>query len=650
MIHSNSEERFNRANNLFDKISKDKKRINEQFGVVEYSKKVGDKTFGIIKENNLYTVKFANNKNSKILSEEFQYLNGYEDRKRFQRVTLQEAIKLLHLHLNEDRYVVDVPVPTEPEPVTEPQIPPMDNPTDADLNGSEEETPSNPNNMDDMENDGDADMTGDNGETDDEKEIQKMTGKLAADLREKIDKGDAEFTVGIFKSIIAAAKKLPEDKQEEIKSKVEDVFSGEETEPQVEPENTQEIKENSYMKRTIREQPEGKATPPKAEQVAQTIYHDFQDIWEKNDDMDIKSQYSSDGKYARIHFMTGKNYDLFVLYFVTSMDSDATGKPVLKGEYDLCVVSTENVDKFFNVLKSGLPNKADLESVCEKMVVDQSYTSDFKNKIRSFLTSDKSMNTGKLRVDVKGQADSKPASMGDLEEMAAFRKSINESIKKEKNYTEEEVEEMISKTALSLNKLKKGYNAVIQDPETLSLLNAVYEKLYNLRSIKARKKEMSREHSSNQLKKENAMKTAVKMQRPMAETGHLTVRGDKLTDPKIKVAVDKALSANKDVNIVSETKNFTIGGLRKMIKENEMVNSGSSYLKLDPDQFHYFVEFLESSLELFDDADMGFYEGQTGMDVGQLMDYYSAYGYDSSKNHEQELAKIKQNYEMASSK
>lgn len=645
MIHSNSEERFNRANNLFDKISKDKKRINEQFGVVEYSKKVGDKTFGIIKENNLYTVKFANNKNSKILSEEFQYLNGYEDRKRFQRVTLQEAIKLLHLHLNEDRYVVDVPVPTEPEPVTEPQIPPMDNPS-MDVPpmdnppDTEEETPFNPtNNDEDMDNNSD----------DEEKEIQKMTGKLAADLRKKIDDGDAEFTVGIFKSIIAAAKKLPENEKTEIKNKIEDVLNGEESDETTEPKNTQEIKENFYMKKQLKEAPEGATGVLTGEEVAKQIYHDFEDIWQ-NGDMDIKAQYSPDGKYARVHFMTGKKFDLFVLYFVTTkIDAKETNKRrIKKGEYDLCVVSVDNVNQFFNLLKQGTPNLEKLNAICEKGVIDQSYTGDFKNKIRNFLTSEKSMNTGKLRVDSKFNPNA-PTSE-DLNEMVAFRKSLNESIKKEKNYTEEEVEEMISKTALSLNKLKKVYNAVIQDPETLSLLNAVYEKLYNLRSINARKKEMSREKGNMQLKKENAMKAAVKMPRPMAETGHLTVSGDKMNDPKIKTALDRAFAANKDVKLVSETNKFTIGGLRKIIKENKMLDNYSSYLKLDDDQFHYFVEFLESSLELFGGADMEFYEGETGMDAVQLMDYYSAYGYDSSKNHKQELAKIKQNYKMASSK
>ena len=178
MINSlNEEKQFQKANDLFDKMDRTKTREGKAT-VIEYMKKSDNATFGIVREGSQYTIKVTDKKSSVLVAEDFNYVDGYEARKRFQKNTLQEAIKYLHLYLNEEKYVVDVPVVTQTAPAPE-QEPEMDMPTD----GGMDETPPMDGEMDGEMGDEGAEETEGAG-SDDQKEIQKMTGKLAQELRQ----------------------------------------------------------------------------------------------------------------------------------------------------------------------------------------------------------------------------------------------------------------------------------------------------------------------------------------------------------------------------------------------------------------------------------------------------------------------------------
>lgn len=64
---------------------------------------------------------------------------------------------------------------------------------------------------------------------------------------------------------------------------------------------------------------------------------------------------------------------------------------------------------------------------------------------------------------------------------------------------------------------------------------------------------------------------------------------------------------------------------------------------LSHEQIYYLIEFLESSLEMFDSADFEHYEGQTGLDITTLMDMYVGYGRYSVGDYS-ETTKIKDQY------
>jgi len=218
MINSiNEEKQFQKANDLFDKMDRTKTREGRAT-VVEYTKKGDNATFGVVREGTQYTIKVTNKKSPVLVAEDFDYIESYEARKRFQRTTLQEAIKYLHLYLNWEKYVVDFPFVTQTAPAPEPK---MDIPTD----GGMDETPP-------VDGEMYANMDGEMGDegagSDDQKEIQKMTGKLAQELRQEIADGNGPFTVGMFKSLIAPAKDLSPDLKSKVMDKAQEVLSGDE--------------------------------------------------------------------------------------------------------------------------------------------------------------------------------------------------------------------------------------------------------------------------------------------------------------------------------------------------------------------------------------------------------------------------------------
>ena len=234
MIYSiQDNEDLQRANSLFDKINESSSNKQSQASKVEFVKQNGDITFGVIKEHGVYTVKASRSKNSKIIAEDFNYIKGFQQRKSFQRGSLQEAIKLLHLYINEEKYVVDVPLPDnygqESAPIENtPQVPEM--PLDQQRADSGANMPVNNADapMDDVE--GAVD-----GGTDQQKEMQQLTGTLAQDLRTEIQKDNAQFTVGMFKSIIAAAKDLPQEQKQEVLNKAQEVLNGDKNAEQEQP-------------------------------------------------------------------------------------------------------------------------------------------------------------------------------------------------------------------------------------------------------------------------------------------------------------------------------------------------------------------------------------------------------------------------------
>ena len=227
MNYSINESKLNKANKLFDQL--EKKQNTGKGTFVEYTKKVDDKTYGIVKESTFYTIKVCDKGSGTIVAEDFNYIDGFGNRKRFQRGTLQEAIKYLHLYLNEDKYVLDIPVVT-------PEVPQSDNVEglDGEMEMGDEKAPA-PEMDADMEGDsdiknidmGDEDAEGEaeGGEGEDDiKDMQRMTGKLSQDIRTQITDGKGKMTVGMFKSILAAGKDLDDKSKKEVMKKAEDVF------------------------------------------------------------------------------------------------------------------------------------------------------------------------------------------------------------------------------------------------------------------------------------------------------------------------------------------------------------------------------------------------------------------------------------------
>lgn len=232
MNYSINESKLNKANKLFDQLEKKQNAGKGTF--VEYTKKVDNKTYGIVKESTLYTIKVCDKGSGTIVAEDFNYIDGFGNRKRFQRGTLQEAIKYLHLYLNEDKYVLDIPVVT-------PEVPQSDNVEglDGEMEMGDEKAPA-PEMDADMEGDsdienidmGDEDAEGEaegqedeSGEGEDDiKDMQRMTGKLSQDIRTQITDGKGKMTVGMFKSILAAGKDLDDKSKKEVMKKAEDVF------------------------------------------------------------------------------------------------------------------------------------------------------------------------------------------------------------------------------------------------------------------------------------------------------------------------------------------------------------------------------------------------------------------------------------------
>lgn len=207
---------FDKANRLIEDSIRPTKTF---FGKVEYTKKGKGGLYGVIKEQGNYTIKINNRNDSANLAENFTYIDSFETRKKYQRKTLQEAIKYVNLLINEEKYVVDVPV-ARSEEADVPEMPsmptgdmPMDSGDTAAMDGE------------DMGLGGEDGAVDEKTANEDQEEMQSMTGKLAQNLRQEIGDGNETFTVGMFKSILAAAKGLSPENKEKIAAKAEEVLN-----------------------------------------------------------------------------------------------------------------------------------------------------------------------------------------------------------------------------------------------------------------------------------------------------------------------------------------------------------------------------------------------------------------------------------------
>lgn len=405
MINSiNEEKQFQKANDLFDKMDRTKTREGRAT-VVEYTKKGDNATFGVVREGSQYTIKVTNKKSPVLVAEDFDYIESYEARKRFQRTTLQEAIKYLHLYLNEEKYVVDVPVVTQTAPEPEMDAPQMD--------GGMDETPPMDGEMgDEMDTNMDGEMGDEGAGSDDQKEIQKMTGKLAQELRQEIADGNGPFTVGMFKSLIAPAKDLTPDLKSKVMDKAQEVLSG----------------------------------------------------------------------------------------------------------------------------------------------------------------------------DEEGGGDTENDEMEAMNETIMNLKNLLSEEKKEKVYTEEQVEKMILSQVGSINKLRNAYKSVINDPEVQKLLDTVYHKLFKLKSIQERKKELHGKEKKEAMKKESAVQSTIshiKKNREMAEEAKpvMTVNDYNKEGRNLKGEV-RVVPNNTKFDALKESKRITLKEFKDMMEEENPENSWEKYQKL----------------------------------------------------------------------
>lgn len=456
MITIKEEKNFNKANTLFDKLSVSSKPNSGSS--VEFTKKLNNRVLGVIKENSLYTIKIAEKKSGKLIAEDFQYINGYEDRKRFQRKTLQEAIKYLHLYLNEDQYVLDVPVPNQPapSPTPAPEMPPMDNPQDAPLDG---EMPTE---------DGMAPEGGDSPSNDNQQEMQKLTGTLAQDLRQEIQGGDENFTVGMFKSILAAAKELSPENKEKVMNKAEEVLGAEEQQSEPQPTDaTAAPNTNNQEQQPVQEMKkiqESKSKTAEFFELTQKVnplrkVDDPKEVLKKLEEKFgnlpncIDYRTLVDKKHCGIRFMTTGDYDLFVFYFAT----------VEVGNYEVFVVHQSKVRQFYDLI--GDFQYAEMEkdkalkknSIIRNSILDVNFD-DVLLPVTQFLTDPKKPFSGNLSVSSKGIKDNESEIN---ESFFTTKKQLFESLKKKINEDEfEDDDDMNDNKPIQMHQETRPFNKI----------------------------------------------------------------------------------------------------------------------------------------------------------------------------------------------
>lgn len=648
MINSiNEEKEFQKANNLFEKMESKKKR-SDNGTVVEYTKKNDDATFGIVKEGSLYTIKVSGKKNPVLVAEDFDYVEGYEARKRFQRSTLQEAIKYLHLYLNEEKYVVDVPVVTQQTPA--PEIPAIDNPQDMGADSADGMDDENMDVSNDTEVDGEA-------EDDDQKEIQKMTGKLAQDLRQEIQDGKEEFTVGMFKSIIAAAKDLPSDLKSEVMGKAEEVLSSEEgaeaagetgTEGGGEDEMNEAFWNRGSKKEVVYDNIGFEVPTWAVEPLLTKDYSDldrFKTIEVNHFRRKVGDTYGNhlvksvdfkkgagdiDGKLNTFAgSQDGPKEKVYVSFPRVEEINEGEGSlekipfevpnwaknALVDGDYS--GLDDEDVKKIQEFVKNTRKSYGNVDFKDSEKELGFSYFKDmFKERIGNDLVE--------VYILVPKQNDNTEEMYESYNQTRKIAKLLSEE-KKQKQYTDEEVEKMVSQLALKIKTAEKAYAQVLpEDTEIKDMLNKLYHKLFNIKTIKSRKEEISKKKKTAVQQKESAVQSTVnhimsRRQKDITEEGSAVMttsdynkEGTKVKG-QVRVIPDAKASMMQTTGKLQETKKMTVGGLKSLMES------------MDP-HWKDSTEFSEirDNLQLIGDLDI-----EELMYVGKLTLYSSLQKLDS---------------------
>ncbi len=201
---------YTKLNNLMEGA---KLPVQRESVKIEYLKHSGyGKTYAIIKEQNLYVVK-ESEKPSNFAKSDLKNIET-TSKTRFHKQTLQEAIKVLNMYINETKYVLNVPNPQPAQP-TQNEVQPSD--VSGEFNDIEDD--------DNME----QQLPDENNEGDGE-DIQQLTGKLTAEIRKMIDAGREEPTVGAFKSVLSSAKGLSDENKDELMGKAKSVLATDDVE------------------------------------------------------------------------------------------------------------------------------------------------------------------------------------------------------------------------------------------------------------------------------------------------------------------------------------------------------------------------------------------------------------------------------------
>lgn len=248
---------LNKANKLFE-FMETKPKTDSYSNVESVHLAYDGKHYGIVKENSKYVLKVSNDANP-TLAEDFDYINGVQNKSKYVSNSYNDAYKgfnlmniefsrhhgdkLMKEALEEKKYVISTKKKSSNEPV--------DDFGDDSLGDSEipmdGENMSGGEDFSDMESDSEepsespddyADVDPDTVDEDPEKAIQKLSGKLAYELREFDDEDKysdtAKFAMSMATSALQVGKMSEEDKnaiEKKISSKFEESGSGEEEFP-----------------------------------------------------------------------------------------------------------------------------------------------------------------------------------------------------------------------------------------------------------------------------------------------------------------------------------------------------------------------------------------------------------------------------------
>lgn len=203
---------FDRLNHLFESTALPEQVVHK--GKIEFIKKVGQKSFGIINERNLYVVKECN-KDGKLYADDFTYIQHPNVKAKYSRKTIQEAIRLLNAYILENQYQLNIPVATpEPEEEIPASVPNTDAPAEDPINLDDT---TDTDGLDDQTDNSEESVDGDN-----DTQIQKIVGKLGQLILNNKSPNKNSITVGALKSIISQGfNVLTDDEQGKIADKVE---------------------------------------------------------------------------------------------------------------------------------------------------------------------------------------------------------------------------------------------------------------------------------------------------------------------------------------------------------------------------------------------------------------------------------------------